>query len=132
MFSHVFTSVTDFERALTFYIAVMDALGLEQRICDHERPWAGWHSAQRERPFVVICQPHNQLPHHPRNGQMVAFSAATRAIVRAVYTAALDHGCRREGPPGLPLQYHPNYYVAYFRDLDDNKLAVPCHADEAG
>ena len=27
MFSHIFTSVTDFERALTFYTAVMQAQG---------------------------------------------------------------------------------------------------------
>ncbi|AGU47403.1 tetratricopeptide repeat-containing protein [Variovorax paradoxus B4] len=31
MFSHVFVSVTDFERALRFYSAVMDALDIELR-----------------------------------------------------------------------------------------------------
>jgi catechol 2,3-dioxygenase-like lactoylglutathione lyase family enzyme len=30
VFSHVFVSVTDFERALAFYSAVMDSLGIEQ------------------------------------------------------------------------------------------------------
>ena len=31
MFSHVFVSVTDFERALAFYTPLMQALGLELR-----------------------------------------------------------------------------------------------------
>ncbi len=132
MFSHIFTSVTDFDRALTFYTAVMDSLGLEQRFCDRQRPWAGWHSAQKSRPFFVVCTPHDQQPHHPGNGQMVAFTADTRAVVRAVHAAALTHGGVCEGPPGLREQYHPHYFGAYFRDPDGNKLAVACHADEDG
>ena len=35
-----------------------------------------------------------------------------------------------EGPPGLRPHYHANYYGAYFRDLDGNKLCVCCHAEE--
>jgi len=31
------------------------------------------------------------------------------------------------GPPGLRPEYHPNYYGAYFRDPDGNKLCVACH-----
>ena len=131
MFSHIFTSVTDFERALTFYTAVMQALGLEQRFCDRERPWAGWHSAQKNRPFFVICTPNDQQPHHPGNGQMVAFAADTRAVVRAVHAAALAQGGVCAGLPGLRAQYHPHYYGACFRDPDGNKLAVACHADES-
>ena len=50
MFSHVFFSVSDFDRALAFYDAVMDGLGLERRFCEPAKPWAGWHSAGRARP----------------------------------------------------------------------------------
>ena len=39
MYSHVFVSVSDFERALRFYGAVMDSLGVELRFCERERPW---------------------------------------------------------------------------------------------
>ena len=45
MFSHVFVGVTDFERALTFYTPLMEALGIQPRFCERERPWAGWQSA---------------------------------------------------------------------------------------
>ena len=128
MFSHVFVSVTDFERALRFYSAVMDTLGVEMRFCDREKPWAGWHSADRTRPLFVICKPYDGQPHDAGNGQMVAFAVATRSAVRAAYEAALAHGGACEGPPGLRPQYHGDYYGAYFRDPDGNKLCVVCHA----
>lgn len=128
MFSHVFVSVSDFERALRFYSPIMDSLGLALRFCERDRPWAGWHSAGGTRPFFVICTPHDGQPHHPGNGQMVAFAAASRAGVRAAYRTALENGGTCEGPPGLRPQYHENYYGAYFRDPDGNKLCVASHA----
>lgn len=128
MFSHIFIGVTNFERALAFYQPLMLSLGLEQRFCDAARPWAGWHSAGGTRPFFVICTPHNGQPQQPGNGQMVAFAADTRARVRMVHATALQHGGTDEGAPGLRPQYHANYYGAYFRDPDGNKLAVACHA----
>jgi lactoylglutathione lyase len=128
----VFVSVTDFDRALGFYGPVMNSLGLELRFCERDKPWAGWHSEGRSRPFFVICKPYDGQPHDPGNGQMVAFVAADRAMVHAVHRAALDHGGRCEGPPGLRPQYHANYYGAYFRDPDGNKLCVACHVPAPG
>ena len=127
MFSHIFVSVSDFERALRFYDAVMGSLGIELRFCGRGKPWAGWHSAGETRPFFVICKPFNGQPHHQGNGQMVAFSAASRPAVRASYRVALESGGTCEGPPGLRPHYHENYYGAYFRDPDGNKLCVACH-----
>jgi len=128
MFSHVFVSVTDFERALRFYRAVMDSLGVELRFCEPEQPWAGWHSAGGTRPFLVICKPFNGQPHDSGNGQMIGFAATSRAAVRASYQVALNNGGTCEGAPGLRPQYHEHYYGAYFRDPDGNKLCVACHA----
>ena len=130
MFSHVFTGVTDFERSLAFYDALMQALGLARRFCDPARPRAGWHAAGGGRPLFVICKPYDGGPHHPGNGQMVAFLAQDRAGVRAAYDAALAHGGTCEGPPGLRPHYHPDYYGAYFRDPDGNKLCVASHGPD--
>jgi len=127
VFSHVFTSVTDFDRALAFYEPLMAALGVEARFCERDVPWAGWHSAGGARPLFVICKPYDGQPHHAGNGQMVAFLADSRATVRRVYETALAHGGTSEGEPGLRPQYHANYYGAYFRDPDGNKLCVACH-----
>ena len=131
MFSHVFVSISDFERAYGFYSAVMQSLGIELRFCEPEKPWAGWHSAGRSRPFFVICKPYNGQPHDPGNGQMVAFMARDRATVRESYQTALRHGGTCGGPPGLRPHYHPNYYGAYFHDPDGNKICVASHGPEA-
>ena len=127
MFSHIFVSVTDFERALSFYQPLMATLGLEQRWCDPGKPWAGWHCADRARPFFVICRPYDGRPHDPGSGQMIAFLAKDRDSVGRAHEVALEHGGTDEGRPGLRPEYHENYYGAYFRDPDGNKLCVASH-----
>ncbi|MES2581149.1 MAG: VOC family protein [Pseudomonadota bacterium] len=129
MFSHLFVATTDFDRALAFYEPVLHALGLQLRFCERERPWAGWQKPGEARPLFLIGKPFDG-EHHPGNGQMTAFLADSRAMVDAVYEAALTHGGVSEGAPGLRPQYHANYYGAYFRDTEGNKLCVACHEAE--
>ena len=56
-----------------------------------------------------------------------ALLASSREQVDQAHAAALAHGGTCDGPPGLRPHYHPNYYGAYFRDPDGNKLCVCCH-----
>ena len=130
MYSHIFFGVTDFERALVFYNSLMSCLGLETRFCDRSRPWAGWHSAGGTQPLFLIGKPYNEQPHSCGNGSMVAFQAKNRAIVDAAHKTALINGGICEGKPGLRPEYHENYYGAYFRDPDGNKICIVCHAPE--
>lgn len=130
MFSHIFVGVTDFDRALHFYSALMGVLGFEQRFCEPDKPWAGWHSQGGQRPLFVIAHPADGEPHQAGNGQMAAFAVMTHAQVNEVHRLALSMGGQDEGAPGLRLQYHANYYGAYFRDLDGNKLCVVCNAPD--
>ena len=130
MFSHTFLGVTDFERALAFYERLMAVLGIAPRFGDRSQPWAGWQSPGDPRPLFLIGPPFDGQPHHAGNGQMLAFLAATRAIVDAAHAAALASGGRCEGAPGLRPGYHAHYYGAYFRDSEGNKLCVACHAPQ--
>ena len=127
MISHVFVGVTDFERAMDFYRPLMAALELPERFCEPDRPWAAWQSAAQVRPLFIIGHPYNEQAHQAGNGQMVALSAKSRAQVDAAYQAALAHGGTDEGVPGLRPHYHAQYYGAYVRDPDGNKLCVVCH-----
>lgn len=127
MFSHVFVGVSDFERALAFYRALMALLRIEQRFCDRGRPWAGWQVPGQARPLFLIGAPVDGQPHAPGNGQMTAFLAPSRAAVDQAHALALAHGGTSEGAPGPRPDYHPHYYGAYFRDPDGNKLCVVCH-----
>ncbi len=127
MFSHVFISVSDFERALAFYQPLMAALGISQRFCDPARPWDCWQEPGHARPLFLIGLPHDGQSHAPGNGQMTAFLAPDRASVDQAHALALAHGGSDAGAPGLRAHYHAHYYGAYFRDPDGNKLCVVCH-----
>ena len=131
MFSHIFVGVSDFDRSLQFYRHVMAALGIPERFCEPDRPWAGWQTPGAVRPLFLIGSPHDGHAHQSGNGQMVAFNARDRATVDRVYNLALASGGTSEGAPGLRPQYHANYYGAYFRDPDGNKLCVVCHSVDA-
>jgi len=130
VFSHIFVGVRDFDRAMAFYKPLMDALGMQLRFVERERPWAGWQLSQESRPLFLVGYPFNKELHQPGNGQMVAFLAKSRAQVNAVYAVALANGGTCEGHPSLRPEYHVDYYGAYFRDPDGNKLCVACHKPE--
>ncbi len=51
-----------------------------------------------------------------------------RATVDAFHATALAHGGSDEGVPGLRPHSHANYYGAYVRDPDGNKLQAVCHS----
>ncbi|HVY17764.1 MAG TPA: VOC family protein [Rhodopila sp.] len=127
MLSHVFVGITAFEPAFDFYSDVMAVLGLDLKFADPDVPWAGWQQPSAERPFFLIGRAFNGEPATPGNGQMIALLAKSRATVDACHAAALAAGGTCEGPPGLRPRYHPDYYGAYFRDPDGNKLCVCCH-----
>lgn len=128
MFSHLFVGVSDFDRALAFYRALMPVLGIEERFCEKGRPWAGWQSRPGPRPLFLIGSPFDAQAHAAGNGQMVAFLAESRAVVERAHAVALASGGTSEGAPGLRPEYHAHYYGAYFRDTEGNKLCVACHS----
>jgi catechol 2,3-dioxygenase-like lactoylglutathione lyase family enzyme len=127
MLSHVHVGVTDFERAFRFYTAVLGELDVELRFCDRAVPWAGWKAPGLSRPLFLIGRPYNGEAASPGNGQMTALLAPSREAVDRAYAVALEQGGHCEGKPGLRPHYHANYYGAYFRDLDDNKICICCH-----
>lgn len=127
MISHVFIGTTDFQRAFRFYSAIMDALDLQLKFYDVDKSWAGWMASGKPRPLFVIGLPYNREIATAGNGQMIALLAPTRAAVDNTYATALRYGGLCEGAPGLRLEYHPDFYGAYFRDADGNKICVCCH-----
>ena len=130
MISHVHVGVDDFERAFAFYSVVLPVLGLELKFKEPENGWAGWMTPGVARPLFLVGLPFNRQPASPGNGQMIALMAPDRAAVDRCHAVALAHGGSSEGAPGLRPHYHANYYGAYFRDPDGNKLCVCCHQPE--
>lgn len=127
MISHVFIGVNDFPAAFRFYDAVLCSLGHVLRFQELGRPWAGWQMPGQPRPLFLIGAPQNGEPARVGNGAMVALLAQTRAAVDAAHAAGLETGGSDEGAPGLRAQYHADYYGAYLRDSEGNKIAIACH-----
>jgi catechol 2,3-dioxygenase-like lactoylglutathione lyase family enzyme len=55
------------------------------------------------------------------------FRAPDRAAVDAFHAAALAHGGRCDGPPGVRPHYHAHYYAAFVLDPDGNRIEAVCH-----
>ncbi len=127
MLSHTHLGVSDLSRAVTFYGAVMDALGYALKFHEPEAGWAGWMQPGVPRPLFLIGRPYDGGSPKPGNGTMVALLAPNRPAVNRAYATALAHGGTDEGAPGLRPHYHPNYYGAYVRDPDGNKIGLCCH-----
>ncbi len=130
MLSHIHIGIADYDRALAFYSALLGELGLQRRFAERDKGWAGWQTPGVARPLFLIGRPFDGRPADAGNGQMIALIAPDRATVDRCHALALSLGGRDEGAPGLRPHYHADYYGAYFRDPDGNKLCVCCHQPE--
>jgi len=124
MFSHITLGTNDFERARPFWLAVMDVLG-HPILFERE---GGIAFGEPTGPKTFVGAPFDGEAARPGNGVHVAYLLRDRAMVDAFHAAALANGGSDEGAPGLRPHYHSNYYGAYVRDPDGNKLQAVCHS----
>lgn len=127
MISHIFLGTNDIVRAEAFYGPILDLLGWRLRFSEGNAGWIGWEPAAGGRPLFIVGRAHDGHPATASNGGMTALMSPDRQTVDAVHALALGHGGTDEGPPGLRPHYHADFYGAYFRDPDGNKLCVCCH-----
>jgi catechol 2,3-dioxygenase-like lactoylglutathione lyase family enzyme len=124
MFSHFTLGSNDLEKAWAFYDAVGAPLGLARL---NTYPEAAGYGPKGGRPQLWVLRPLDKQPASVGNGITIGLDAPNRAAVDAAYAAAMVKGAKDEGAPGLRPHYHPNYYGAYVRDLDGNKVCIVCH-----
>mgnify|MGYP003352959615 CR=1 FL=1 len=131
MLSHIYIGINDFPRAHAFYAPLAELLGLVPKFHDPDRGWAGWKMPTAERPLFVVGRPFDGKRAAPGNGHMIALLAESREVVDRFHAVALAQGGTCEGAPGPRPQYHADYYGAYVRDPEGNKLAIACHKPAA-
>jgi catechol 2,3-dioxygenase-like lactoylglutathione lyase family enzyme len=56
------------------------------------------------------------------SGAHICLRAPDAAAVDAFHAAALKAGGTSDGAPGLRTQYHAQYYAAFIRDADGNRI----------
>jgi catechol 2,3-dioxygenase-like lactoylglutathione lyase family enzyme len=122
--------VSDFERSIRFFDAVMATIGVG-RAPDWTSDFAGWGQEYAKGFGLWICKPFDGRAPNPGNGPMLAFDAKDDAEVRAFHAAALANGGIDEGVPALRDYYTPTFYACYVRDPDGNKLACVFHRYKA-
>lgn len=113
MLHHLSLGTTDLARSTAFYDAVLAALGYARVWTDdtavgYGHPGTGDTLAIKLRQGVVV----------PGPGFHVAFAAEDPEAVVRFYKAALQHGGKDNGAPGLRPQYGENYYAAFVFDPD--------------
>ncbi len=128
---HVSVGVADMKRAKDFYDAALAALGLAPVMpVEFGGELAALGYGRPGRPVFWIGSPVDGQRPGAGNGVHIAFRAERRADVDAFFRAAIEHGGVEDGPPGLRAQNHPDYYCAFVRDPDGNKIEAVCHAHE--
>ena len=117
MLDHVSIGVRDIAKAKGFYDAALKPLGIACLSADegslgYGKEGVGFWINSAERPVAD----------DPKSGLHFCFAAPNRASVAAFHAAALAHGGRDNGKPGLRKDYGPHYYAAYVFDPEGYRL----------
>jgi catechol 2,3-dioxygenase-like lactoylglutathione lyase family enzyme len=117
MIHHVSVGTNDVQRARAFYDPLMALIGFRV-LKSSDR---SVHYGASDIVFSLET-PVNGEPASAGNGVHIAFQAPDRETVRRFHSSAITNGGRDEGAPGIREQYNANYYGAFVRDPDGNKI----------
>ena len=120
MIGYVTLGSNDIPRAAAFYDALLGTLGAK-RIMDFG-DFIVWSVSPR-LPGLSVTKPYDGKAASVGNGVMVALVMDSKDKVDALYHKAIELGAHCEGKPGARSD---NFYAAYFRDPDGNKLNAFC------
>lgn len=118
--SHISFSVSDFQRSLKFYDAVLGVLG-HRRVYTSESG-AGWGRSVGRDVFEIKKRVDKVST--PSQGFHLAFHANKQEEVHRFYEQALKNGGIDNGEPGPRPNYGTDYYAAFVIDPDGYELEV--------
>ena len=120
---YIMIGTNDLARARQFYDAVFPAIGGELEV---EYPGFTFCYRFLNDTRAWVAGPNDKQPAAPGNGNMPGFRCASTDEVDAAHAAALTNGGTSEGDPGSRPMYGPDFYGAYVRDRDGNKMSFIC------
>jgi catechol 2,3-dioxygenase-like lactoylglutathione lyase family enzyme len=121
MFDHVKFGCSDFAASRAFFLKALEPLRVA--VVSEGVPAYGVELCRPGSKVSLILHQTSEKPAHLH----IAFAAETRRQVDEFYRAALDAGGNDNGPPGLRLQYHANYYAAFVIAPDGHNIEAVCH-----
>jgi catechol 2,3-dioxygenase-like lactoylglutathione lyase family enzyme len=117
MLAYAMVGTNDKPKALAFYDAVLGELGYA-RTMDFGKSQA-YGAPGGGGVMLAVGTPNDDKPATSGNGTMIAIAGPSEAKIKAAHAKALALGGKDEGAPG---ERGKNFYAAYVRDLDGNKL----------
>jgi catechol 2,3-dioxygenase-like lactoylglutathione lyase family enzyme len=118
MIDHTSVAVRDLKSGEAFYTALLAPLGMTKL---REWPDAAIGFGKKYPEFWI-----NRRVAMDRvaddSGVHICLRAPDRAAVDAFHAAALAGGGTSDGAPGGREKYHTNYYAAFIRDPDGNRI----------
>ncbi|MGY6270157.1 VOC family protein [Achromobacter denitrificans] len=120
LIDHIQLVVRDLAASRRFYQAVFDALKVPMGGTGDDYFWADELFVSTADSKAALGQLTGR--HH------LAFQAQDPAMVDAFHRAALAHGGKDNGAPGL-RDYHPGYYGAFVLDPDGNNIEAVFHGE---
>ncbi len=118
MLHHVSIGVRDVPTAAEFYDKVLGALGYKRVMEFMPHAVAYGDTA----PEFWVGLPHNQQAPSVGNGAHFSFAAKSKGAVQKFYAVALELGGSDDGAPGPRPDYGPDYYGAFVKDPEGNKI----------
>jgi catechol 2,3-dioxygenase-like lactoylglutathione lyase family enzyme len=120
MIDHVSVAVRDLKVSARFYEPLLATLGMTKL-----REWldAAIGYGKKFPEFWINRRP-DMMPIAADSGAHICLRAPSIEAVNAFHAAALATGGSSDGAPGLRAHYHENYYAAFIRDPDDNRIEV--------
>lgn len=120
MIGYVTLGTNNLEKAAAYYDQLLGEIGAKRFMeMDGFVAWA----TSPQQPGLSVTKPYDGNKATVGNGVMVALVVQDPSKVDALYKKAMELGSTSEGEPG---QRGDNFYAAYFRDLDGNKLNFFC------
>lgn len=119
MIDHVSIEVRDLAASAAFYDAVLAPLGMTRQA--NEPATVGW--GKRYPEFWINLRA-GMAPLAADSGAHVCLRARGTDAVDAFHAAALAQRADDDGGPALRPEYSDNYYAAFIRDPDGNRVEV--------
>jgi catechol 2,3-dioxygenase-like lactoylglutathione lyase family enzyme len=117
MIDHVSVAVRDLDASTRFYETVLATLGLAKLEARPATVGFGKRYAEfwiNKRPAMTAVA--------ADSGTHVCLRARSTDMVDAFHAAAMAAGGASDGGPALRPQHGEDYYAAYVRDLDGNRI----------
>lgn len=128
LLSHLDINVADPKASIAFYSLVLGHLGFERHDVAPDRAWWSIEYSDGSSFGLEIRPPARPAPsdRHERYSPGIdhlAFHAASRADVDALFEVLADAGVAVEDPPAV-YDYSPGYYAVAFDDPSGIRLEV--------